>query len=79
MKEDKHETESVMGIIGLLEYKIEIPNDKLIRCLDIIDGMKDGKITKRDLKDLAIEQNLIHIDDRKMVGNNRKTAKENYY
>jgi hypothetical protein len=29
--------------------------------LDIIDGRKDTRITKRELKDLAIENNLIHV------------------
>jgi hypothetical protein len=76
VKEDKQETEGVKDIIGLPEYKIEIPNDKLIRCLDIIDTRKDGRITKRELKDLAIENNLIHVNDKKMIGSsNRKTAK----
>src|SRR5918911_4127629 len=32
-QEDKEETEGVKDIIGLPEYKIEIPSDKLIRCL----------------------------------------------
>jgi uncharacterized protein DUF6293 len=34
-KEEKQETEGVKDIIGLPEYKIEIPSDKLIRCLDV--------------------------------------------
>jgi Family of unknown function (DUF6293) len=68
-QEDKQETEGVKKIIGLPEYQIEIPSDKLIRCLDIIDGRARGKITKRELKGLAIEHNLIHIDDnKKMAG-----------
>jgi hypothetical protein len=64
-QEDKQETEGVKNIIGLPEYQIEIPSDKLIRCLDIIDERAGGKITKRELKDLAIEHNLIHVDDNK--------------
>jgi hypothetical protein len=64
-QEDQQETEGVKNIIGLPEYQIEIPSEKLIRCLDIIDGRAGGKITKRELKDLAIEHNLIHIDDNK--------------
>jgi len=31
--------------------------------LDIIDKRKDGRITKRELKDLVVENNLIHIDN----------------
>ena len=64
-QEDKQETEGVKNIIGLPEYQIEIPSDKLIRCLDIIDGRAGGKITKRELKDLAIKHNLIHVDENK--------------
>jgi hypothetical protein len=80
VKEDKQETEGVKDIIGLPEYKIEIPSDKLIRCLDIIDSRKDGRITKRELKDLVLENNLIHMDDEKMIGSssNRKTAMGQY-
>jgi Ca2+-binding EF-hand superfamily protein len=63
VKEDKQETEGLIDIIGLPEYKIEIPSDKLIRCLDIIDKRKDGRITKRELKDLVVENNLMHIDN----------------
>ena len=36
MKEDKQETEGVKQILPMPEYKIEIPNQKLIKCLDII-------------------------------------------
>jgi hypothetical protein len=79
VKEDKQETEGVRDIIGLPEYKIEIPGDKLIRCLDLIDRRIDGKITKRELKDLAIENNLIHIDDKQMISStSRKTARGEY-
>src|ERR1043165_3961407 len=65
-QEDKEETEGVKDIIGLPEYKIEIPSDKLIRCLALIDERAMGKITKRELKDVAIENNLIHVDDKKI-------------
>ena len=65
-QEDKEETEGLKDIIGLPEYKIEIPSDKLIRCLALVDERAGGKITKRELKDLAIENNLIHVDDKKI-------------
>jgi len=65
-QEDKEETEGLKDIIGLPEYKIEIPSDKLIRCLALVDERVGGKITKRELKDLAIENNLIHVDDKKI-------------
>ncbi len=72
-KEERQETEGIKDIIGLPEYKIEIPNDKLIRCLDIINKKVDGKITKRELKDLAREHNLIRVyfDDNKKKGSKR--------
>ena len=71
-QEDKQETEGVKDVIGLPEYKIEIPSERLIRCLDIIDARAGSKITKRELKDLAIEHNLIHIDDKKISSGGSK-------
>ncbi len=73
-EEEKQETEGVKDIIGLPEYKIEIPTDKLIRCLDIINKKTDGKITKRELKDLAIQNNLIYVedDDKKTIGSKKR-------
>ena len=55
------ETEGMKDIITLPEYKIEIPNEKLIECVHLISQHKDNKITKRELKDLALDQNLIHV------------------
>ena len=48
-------------IIALPEYKIEIPNEKLIECMHMISLHKDNKITKRELKDLAFNKNLIQV------------------
>jgi hypothetical protein len=77
-EEEKQETEGVKDIIGLPEYKIEIPSEKLIRCLDIVNKKTDGKITKRELKDLAIENNLIYVqnDNKKMSGDNKRARGE---
>ena len=66
-QEEKQETEGVKDVIGLPEYKIEIPSERLISCLDIIAGRVGNKITKRELKDLAIEHNLIYVDDKKIM------------
>jgi hypothetical protein len=55
------ETEGMKDIITLPEYKIEIPNEKLIECMHIISQHKDNKITKRELKDLALDRNLIYV------------------
>src|SRR2546428_4522701 len=59
-KEEKQETEGLKQIIGLPEYKIEIPSDKLIRCLDLIIRKSDGKkgVSKRTLKDSVIESGV---------------------
>jgi hypothetical protein len=58
------------------EYKIEIPPQKLIKCLNIINQITGGKIRKRELKDLAIESGLIHLYENKVSG--RKRTKEEY-
>ena len=55
------ETEGMKDIITLPEYKIEIPNEKLIECMHMISQYKDNKITKRELKDLALGRNLIYV------------------
>src|SRR6476469_6329182 len=47
----------------------------LIRCLEIINRKIDG-ITKHELKDLAIEHNLIHIDYDNKKRNGGKRASE---
>jgi uncharacterized protein DUF6293 len=78
-KEENQETEGLKDIIGLPEYKIEIPSEKLIKCLDIINTKtNDGKITKRELKDLAIEHNLIHVDYDNKKKNGVKGTKYEY-
>lgn len=56
----EQETYGVKEIIDLPEYKVETPTDNLIRCMEII-SKHGGKITKRELKDLALEDGLIHI------------------
>ena len=48
----------------------------MIRCLDIISKKTDSKITKRELKDLAIEHNLIYIDDNKKTIGGKKRVRE---
>jgi hypothetical protein len=55
------ETEGMKDIITLPEYKIEIPNEKLIECMYVISQHKYNKITKRELKDLALTKNLIQV------------------
>jgi Family of unknown function (DUF6293) len=72
----KQETEGVEKVIPMPEYKIELPDEKLIRCMAIINQRTNGEITKHDLKDLAKERNLIHVVEKKIPGNKR--TKEKY-
>jgi hypothetical protein len=64
-KEEKQETEGVKKIIPMPEYKIEHPDEKLIKCMAIINQRTNGEITKHDLKDLAKERDLIHAAEKK--------------
>ena len=61
LEESNQETEGMKDIISLPEYKIEIPNEKLIECMHMISLHKNNKITKRELKDLALSSNLIQV------------------
>ncbi len=60
LEKRNQETEGMKDIIELPEYKIEIPNEKLIECMHLISQHRDNKITKRELKDLVLDRNLIH-------------------
>jgi DUF6293 C-terminal winged helix domain len=55
-----------------------LPSEKLIRCLDIVNKKTDGKITKRELKNLAIENNLIYVqnDNKKTIGGKKRARGE---
>jgi hypothetical protein len=53
------------------EYKIEIPPQKLVKCLNIINQKKGGEIRKRELKDLSIKSGLIHQDENRVTGRKR--------
>jgi len=61
------ETEGLEDIIPMPEYKIEMPDEKLIKCLRLINLKADGKITKRDLKDAAMKAGLIHVDKERIT------------
>jgi hypothetical protein len=65
VKEDKQQTEGLKEIKPMPEYKIEIPNEKLIKCMPLINQRTNGEITKHDLKDLVKERNLIHVAQKK--------------
>lgn len=75
-EEERQETEGLKDIIPMPEYKIEIPSQKLVKCLNIINQKKGGEIKKRELKDLAIESGLIHLDENRVTG--RKRTKDEY-
>jgi hypothetical protein len=67
----EQETIGLKDIILLPDYKIEIPRQNLIKCMVLINTEKDGKVTKKKLKDLALEEKLIHVDENK---ENKDTA-----
>lgn len=58
----EQETVGLKQIVTLPEYKIETPPDNLIRCLEIIHGRTGNIITKKDLRDEALDQKLIHVE-----------------
>lgn len=58
----KQETVGLKKIITLPEYKIEIPADNLIKCLEIINQRINSTITKKELRNEALAQNLIRVE-----------------
>jgi hypothetical protein len=64
-QEQEQETFGLKKIIGLPDYKISIPSEKLIKCLSLISNEQNAKITKKMLKDLAVKNNLIHTATKK--------------
>ena len=64
-KQDEQETEGLKAIIPLPDYKIEIPSKNLIKSLELINKEKVGTLTKKRLRDLALGENLIHVDQSK--------------
>jgi hypothetical protein len=67
----KQETEGVKNVIPMPEHKIELPDEKLVRCMAIINQRTNGEITKHVLKDLVKERKLIHVAEKKVPGNKR--------
>ena len=64
-KSHAQETIGLKDIVLLPDYKIEIPKQNLIKCMVLIDKQKNGKVTKKNLKDLALKENLIHVGEKK--------------
>jgi hypothetical protein len=60
MPQKRQETVGMNEIIPLPDYKIEMPSKKLVKCLQLIDDHEDGKVSKKRLKDIAIQNKLIH-------------------
>ena len=58
----EQETVGLEKIVTLPEYKIEIPPRNLIRCLEIIHQRINNTITKKELRDEALAENLIRIE-----------------
>jgi uncharacterized protein DUF6293 len=70
----KQETEGVSDIVPLPEYEIEIPSKKLVHCLTLIHKERNGEATKKRLKDLALEDELIHVERDKDEKNKELSA-----
>ena len=68
---DEQETEGLKDIILLPDYRIEIPGKNLIKSLELINKEKSGTLTKKKLRDLALQENLIHVSEFK---ENKETA-----
>ena len=66
LSDGKKETikEGMDTIIPLPDYKIEIPNKKLVKCLKLINDYDEGKVSKKKLKDIAIQNKLIREGSR---------------
>jgi hypothetical protein len=58
----EQETFGLKKVITLPEYKIETPQYNLIKCLEIINQRKGNMITKKELKDQALELGIIHVE-----------------
>lgn len=56
----KPQSSGMQKIIDLPQYEIQTPEEKLIKALGLIEKNK-GRITKKDLADLAEEEKLIEI------------------
>ena len=61
----EQETSGLRDIKLLPDYKIEIPHENLIKCMVLINKQIDGKVTKKKLRDLALEEKLIHVKEKK--------------
>lgn len=63
----EQETTGVKQIMTLPDYKIELPSNDLIKCLDIINKKKFGRVSKKELRDKALEAELIHVESSKNI------------
>jgi hypothetical protein len=57
----QQESRGIKGIISLPDYKIEIPSEKLVQCLKLINQWKGSAVTKKALRDKALEKELIRL------------------
>jgi hypothetical protein len=63
----EQETTGVKQIMTLPDYKIELPSDGLIKCLEIINMKKYGRVSKKELRDKALEAELIHVESNRNI------------
>ena len=62
-----HITEGLKNIQVLPDYRIEIPNRNLIKRLELIDKEKNSSVNKKRLKDLALNEKIIHVSENKVL------------
>jgi Family of unknown function (DUF6293) len=70
LPQKEQQTEGMDKIIPLPDYRIEIPNKKLVKCLELIDNHDGGKVSKKRLKNIAIQNKLIHERGRENTRSN---------
>jgi hypothetical protein len=58
----EQETVGLKKVVRLPEYKIETPPNNLIKCLEIIHHRAGNRIANKELRDQALEQDLIHVE-----------------
>ena len=62
--EGKQQSFGIKDTIPLSTYEIQIPKTKLLDALRIIHEHKDQKLTKKEMAEIAEEQELIIIDSK---------------
>ncbi|MCV0373135.1 MAG: DUF6293 family protein [Nitrosarchaeum sp.] len=59
--EGKQQSFGIRDTIPLPTYEIQIPKPKLLQALKIISGQKNGKITKKEMAEIADKEGIITV------------------